>query len=86
MEKQRLDRINELSRVSRERELTDEETAERAALRADYVRAFRESVKQQLENTYVQYPDGSEVRLTEVNKQFKNEGDTNGEQQAKDCE
>ena len=69
MEKERLDRINELARISKTRQLTDEEQAERAALRKEYLAAFREATRRQLENTYVQYPDGSRVKLTEHKRQ-----------------
>ena len=43
-----LDRINELARIAKERALTEEELAERAALRREYLAAFREAAKQQL--------------------------------------
>ena len=45
MKQQEIDRINELSRLSRERELTQEEQAERARLR----RAYIDSVKAKLD-------------------------------------
>ena len=50
MEQKKIDRINELARLARERELTPEETKERAALRMEYVKAFRESLRAQLDN------------------------------------
>lgn len=52
MEQKRIDRISELTRISRQRELTDEEKAEREKLRREYVDAFKSSLVSQLENTY----------------------------------
>ena len=69
MEKRNLDRISELTRISRERELTPAEQTERKELRENYLKAFRGRMRAQLENTVVQYPDGKEVPLTEVNRQ-----------------
>ena len=66
MEKQNIDRINELSRIARERELTAEEAAERQERRQAYLQAFRMQMRGQLDNTVVQYPDGSKVSLREA--------------------
>ena len=41
MERSKIDRINELGRLAKERDLTEEEQAERAALRAEYLQFFR---------------------------------------------
>ena len=59
-------RINELTRLSRERELTPEEQEERARLRRQYVDQFKEGTRQTLANTVVQYPDGSRVPLRDA--------------------
>ena len=61
----RIARINELSQLSRERALTAQETEERARLRKEFLAEFRLAFAQQLENTYVEYPDGSRVKLSE---------------------
>ena len=53
MEQSRIDRISELTRISRTRALTEEELAERAALRAEYIAAVKASLTGQLENTYI---------------------------------
>lgn len=45
MEKNKIDRINELARLAKERELTDEEKAEQQALRAEYLAEFRRSLR-----------------------------------------
>lgn len=41
MEKKKVDRINELGRVMKQRELTEAEKAEQAALRAEYMAEVR---------------------------------------------
>ena len=53
MEQSRIDRISELTRISRTRELTPEEQAERAELRAEYIAAVKASLTGQLDNTYL---------------------------------
>ena len=45
MEKSKVDRINELGRIAKERELTEEEKAEREALRAEYIAEFRRTLR-----------------------------------------
>ncbi len=45
MEKKDIDRINELGRLSRERELTEEERAEQKRLREAYLAWFRSSIR-----------------------------------------
>ena len=63
MENSKLNRINELARIAKERPLTDEETAERDALRKEYIAEWRLGAQQVLDNTYVQYPDGTKKKL-----------------------
>ena len=45
MEKEKIDRINELGRIAKQRPLTEEEAAERAALREEYLRYFRAGLR-----------------------------------------
>lgn len=52
-----LERINELYHKSKAEGLTDAELAEQKQLRADYVKAFRENLRGQLES--IKNPDGS---------------------------
>ena len=59
MEHEKIERINELTRISRERELTPEEQTERAALRKEYLDGFRENMRQVLEGVRLQRPDGT---------------------------
>ena len=68
MEKRNTDSISELTRISRERELTPEEQAERQQLRQNYLKAFRGQFRTQLDNTVVEYPDGSRASLREAAK------------------
>lgn len=50
MEQTKIDRISELTRISRERELTDEEKNERAALRTEYIEAIKSNFRGTLES------------------------------------
>lgn len=59
MQQRKMERISELTRISRERELTAEEQTERQALREEYIREFRSNMKQILDNTTVERPDGT---------------------------
>ena len=61
-------RINELARIAKERELTPEELEERARLREEYIQEFRRSFSAQLDNTVIRRPDGTEERLSDKNK------------------
>ena len=45
MEKVKVDRINELARISKQRELTEEEKKEQAALRAEYLAEVRAALR-----------------------------------------
>ena len=45
MDKAKIDRINELGRIAKERELTFEEQQERAALRNEYIAYFRAEIR-----------------------------------------
>ena len=59
MEHERIERINELTRLSRERELTHEELVEREALRREYLDGFRQNARAVLENVRLKRPDGT---------------------------
>ena len=45
MEKQKIDRINELGRLMKSRELTEEEKAEQKALREEYIKEVRAALR-----------------------------------------
>ena len=63
MIQEKLTRINELARLAKERALTEEELAERDALRREYIAEWRRGAEQVLENTYLVYPDGTKRKL-----------------------
>ena len=69
MTKEKVARINELARKKKTVGLTEAELQEQAALRAEYLRDFREGLRQQLDNTYIQYEDGRKEKLTPKQKQ-----------------
>ncbi len=59
-----MDRISELTRISRERELTQEETSERKALREEYLAEWRNGAKQTLDSVYIVDERGHKRKLT----------------------
>ena len=64
MEQSKIDRINAFARrVKAGETLTEAETAERDALRAEYIAEFRAATRQTLENTVLERPDGSRETL-----------------------
>ncbi len=63
MENSKLNRINELARLAKERELSQEELDERDMLRKEYIAEWRRGAEQVLENTYIVTPDGKKRKL-----------------------
>ena len=63
MEHKKIERINELARKKKTVGLTQAEAAEQAALRREYIDAFRVNVEGVLKNTVIQHPDGSKTPL-----------------------
>ena len=63
MEQSKIDRINELARLSKERELTVEELSERTALRMEYIDSMKASLVGQLERTYLVDEKGNKTKL-----------------------
>jgi uncharacterized protein YnzC (UPF0291/DUF896 family) len=53
MEQEKLLRINELAKKAKSEGLTEEEKAEQAQLRGEYIAEWREGMIQTLENTYI---------------------------------
>lgn len=64
MDPKLLERINELARKSKETPLTEEELAEQAQLRAEYIKEYRAMLRGILENTVIQRPDGTREKLS----------------------
>ena len=64
MDQKKLDRINELARKSKIEELSEEEKLEQKALREEYIREFRASMRGILNNTTIVSPDGTRENLS----------------------
>lgn len=61
---ERTKKLNEYSaRIKAGETLTPEEIAERDRLRQEFLAEFRKNFRQQLDNTVVQYPDGTKKPL-----------------------
>ena len=57
-------KLNEYARRIKAGEtLTPEELADRDRLRAEYIAEFRKNFRQQLDNTVIQFPDGTKKSL-----------------------
>jgi len=63
MEKEKIERINELARKRKNGGLTEEEQAEQDALRKEYIAAFRNDLQNLLDHTMIQEPDGTRHKL-----------------------
>lgn len=68
MDQKKIDRINELARLAKTRELTAEEQAERQILRREYIDAFKASLVGTLENTYIVDEKGNKKKVERKNK------------------
>lgn len=64
MEQSKIDRINELARKQKTEGLTEEEKAEQAVLRREYINGFKNSLMSQLDNMYIVEPDGTKRKVT----------------------
>ena len=71
MEKSKIDRINALAKKAKTVGLNERETAERDALRKEYLADMRAAFKQQLDSTYVQTADGAKIPYAEYAKLSK---------------
>lgn len=71
MEKEKIARINELAKKSKEAPLSPDELAEQQALRQEYIAEIRAQFRSTLENTVVQDPSGNRTPLADYNKQQK---------------
>ena len=67
MEQKKIDRINELARKAKTVGLTEEETAERDALRREYIDSVVGSLKGHLDHTYIVDEKGNKRKLTPKN-------------------
>ena len=72
MKQEKIERINELSKKSKAEGLTEAESTEQKLLRQEYISAFRENLRGQLNNISIEETDGSITNLGE--KYGKQEG------------
>ena len=63
MEQKKIDRINELARKAKAAPLTEEEKAEQAALRREYIDSVVGSLRGQLDHTYLVDEKGNKTKL-----------------------
>ena len=63
MEKEKIERINELARKRKAEGLSEEEQLEQETLRKEYISGFRNNLQELLDSMVVQEPDGSRHRL-----------------------
>ncbi|MEE1132781.1 MAG: DUF896 domain-containing protein [Caryophanon sp.] len=61
LSKEKLQRINELSKKKKAGTLTDAETKEQAALRAEYLETFRATMRDNIESLKIVDPEGNDV-------------------------
>lgn len=59
MDQKSIDRINELARKAKSEGLTEEEKAEQQKLRAEYIKEYRENLRQTLDRVVIKEPDGT---------------------------
>lgn len=67
MDKSKIERINTLAKLSKQRELTEEERAEQTALRNEFRRSVIGNLSGQLERTVIVNPDGSRTEVKKKN-------------------
>jgi uncharacterized protein YnzC (UPF0291/DUF896 family) len=68
MDQKKIDRINELARIAKERELTQAEQAERSVLRREYIDAYTANLRATLDNTVIVRPDGTREAVKQRSK------------------
>ena len=68
MDKKKIERINELARKKKTAGLTEEETAEQAALRREYLAEYRENMKAMLDSLVIEEQDGTRHALKQKDR------------------
>lgn len=63
MTQELLKRINFLAKKAREEGLTEEEKAEQADLRAQYIKSFRQGLENTLSNVYIMDTKGNKKKV-----------------------
>ncbi len=69
MKQNKIDRINELARKAKAEGLTAQEAEEQKVLRAEYIKEYREGLRQTLDRVVIKEPDGSVRPLSKKDKQ-----------------
>jgi uncharacterized protein YnzC (UPF0291/DUF896 family) len=72
LSKEKMQRINELSRKSKTTELTQAEKQEQKELREEYLKVFRRSFKQDLHGVTFIDPNGTDVTPEKLKQSKKN--------------
>ncbi|MDY5484819.1 MAG: DUF896 domain-containing protein [Clostridium sp.] len=72
MDNTKIDRINELYHKSQSVGLTEEEKAEQAALRKEYIEAIRKNMRGTLNSISIREKDGT---ITDLGKKYGNVSD-----------
>lgn len=67
MEQKKIDRINELARKMKAEGLTEDEKAEQAVLRREYIDSFKRSLTGQLDNMYIVDEKGNKTKVERKN-------------------
>ncbi len=68
MTEELLNRINELARKSRTDGLTEQEKAEQAQLRQQYIKGFRQGFENTMNNVYIMDKDGNKKKVEKKKK------------------
>lgn len=68
LSKEKIARINELSKKAKAGELTEAEAKERSALRKEYLDSFRSSFKNTIENVQIYDAAGNDVTPNKIKK------------------
>lgn len=69
MTQEKINRINQLAKEAKTRDLSPEEAQERDLLRKEYIASVRASLTSQLDQTYFVEADGSHQKLEKKQKE-----------------
>jgi uncharacterized protein YnzC (UPF0291/DUF896 family) len=72
LSKEKIARINQLSKIAKEVGLSPEEAKEQTRLRSEYLETFRKSMANTLENVTIIDPEGNDVTPQKVKDIKKN--------------
>lgn len=70
MEQSKINRINELARKKKASGLTEAELKEQKKLREEYLLTIKKDLTNTLDNTCIEYPDGSRAKLKKETNKF----------------